>query len=95
MRNNKSSDIGDLTIGEFQNYFNRLMNNRNVGNNMDFSNLPDINIDVQDLDKPITEAEILKAINYLKRGKSPGFDGVLNDVFLDAKEFIISYLVKI
>ena len=53
------------------------MNNRNVGNNMDFSNLPDINIDVQDLDKPITEAEILKAINSLKRGKSPGFDGFL------------------
>ena len=81
--------------GEFQVYFNRLMNNRNVGNNMDFSNLPDINIDVQDLDKPITEAEILKAINSLKRGKSPGFDGVLNDFFLDAKEFIISYLAKI
>ena len=51
------------------------MNNRNVGNNMDFSNLPDINIDVQDLDKPITEAEILKAISSIKRGKSPGFDG--------------------
>ena len=46
------------------------MNNRNVGNNMDFSNLPDVNIDVQDLVKPITEAAILKAINFLKRGKS-------------------------
>ena len=95
IRNKKSSDTGDLTIGEFQDYLNRLMNNRNVGNNMDFSNLPDINIDVQDLDKPITEAEILKAINSLKRGKSPGFDGVLNGLFLDAEEFIISYLVKI
>ena len=95
IRNKKSSDTGDLTICEFQDHFNRLMNNRNVGNNMDFSNLPDINIDVQDLDKPIIEAEILKAINSLKRGKNPGFDGVLNDFFLDAEEFMISYLVKI
>ena len=60
---------------------------------MDFANLPDINIDVQDLDKPITEAEVLKY--SLKRDKNPNFDGVLNDFFLDAKEFIISYLVKI
>ena len=71
------------------------MNNRNVGNNMDFSNLPDINIDVQDLDKLITEAEILKAISSLKRGKSPDLEGVLNDFFLDVKGFIIPYLVKI
>ena len=41
------------------------MNNRNVGNNMDFSNLPDIKIDVQGLDKPITEAEVFKGINSL------------------------------
>ena len=39
------------------------MNNWNVDNNMDFSNLPDINTGLQDLDKPITEAKILKAIN--------------------------------
>ena len=95
IRNKKSSDTSDLTNGEFHDYFYGLMNNRNVGNNMDFSNLPDINTDVQDLDKPISEAEILKAIDSLKRGKSPGFDGVLNDFFLDAKEFIIPYLVKI
>ena len=85
-RNKKSSDTGGLTIGEFQNYFNRLMNNRNVGNNMDFSNLPDINNDVQDLDKPITEAEILKAMNSLKRGKSPDLEGVLNDFSLMRKD---------
>ena len=30
---------------------------------------------------PITYAEVLKAINSLKRGKSPGFDGILNDFF--------------
>ena len=81
-RNKKSSATGGLTIGEFQEYFNRIMNNRDRGENLDFSNIPDINIEVQELDKPITEAEILKAINSLKRGKSPGFDGVLSDFLL-------------
>ena len=71
------------------------MNNRDRGENLDFSNVPAINIEVQELDKPITEAEILKAINSLKRGKSPGFDGVLSDFFIDAREFVIPYLVKI
>ena len=83
-RNKKSSATGGLTIGEFQEYFNhvnRIMNNRDRGENADFSNLPDINIEVQELDKPITEAEILKAIMSLERGKSPGFDGVLGDFF--------------
>ena len=94
-RNKKSSATGGLTIGEFQEYFNRIMNNRDRGENLDFSNKPDINIEVQELDKPITEAEILKAINSLKRGKSPGFDGVLSDFFIDAREFVIPYLVKI
>ena len=71
------------------------MNNSDRGENLDFSNIPDININMQKLDKPITEAEILKAINSLKRDKSPGFDGVLSDFFIDAKEFVIPYLVKI
>ena len=61
------------------------MNNPDRGENLDFSNLPDINIEVQELDKPITEAEILRAINSLKRDKSPGFDGVLSDFLLMRK----------
>ena len=50
---------------------------------------------MEELDMPITYAEVLKAINSLKRGKSPGFDGILNDFFIDGKEFLIPYLVKI
>ena len=56
-RNKKSSATGGLTIGEFQEYFNRIMNNRDRGENLDFSNIPDIIIEVQELDKPITEAD--------------------------------------
>ena len=44
-RNKKSSATGGITIGEFQEYFNRIMNNRNHDENiLDFSNVPDINI---------------------------------------------------
>ena len=58
------------------------MNNRNHDENiLDFSNVPYVNINVEELDMPITYAEILKAINSLKRGKSTGFDGILNDFF--------------
>ena len=89
-RNKKSSATGSLTIGEIHEYFNRIMKNRDRGENLDFSNLPDINIEVQELDKPITEAEILKAINSLKRGKSP-----TERFFIDVKDFVIPYLVKI
>ena len=39
--------------------------------------------------------EIEKAINSLKRGNSPGFDGILNDFFIDAKEFTAPYLLRV
>ena len=33
-------------------------------------------------------------MNSLKHGKSPGFDGILCDFFIDAKYFIAPYLLK-
>ena len=33
-------------------------------------------------------------MNPLKRGKSPGFDGSLNDFFIDAKVFIAQYFLR-
>ncbi|MCG7875093.1 MAG: reverse transcriptase family protein [Candidatus Thiodiazotropha endolucinida] len=94
-RNKKSSASGDLTIGEFQEHFNRIMNSSNNDENMNFFNIPNLNVQVEDLDKPITEAEVQNVIRSLKRGKSPGFDGILNDFFLDTTTFISPYLVKI
>ena len=47
-----------------------------------------------ELDRDISIREIEKAINSLKRGKSPGFDGLLSDFFIDAKHFILPYLMK-
>ena len=43
---------------------------------------------------PISLSEIRYAISTLKRGKSPGFDGLLNDFFIDAKDLIAIFLLK-
>ena len=44
---------------------------------------------------PISFAEISKAIDSLKRGKSPGIDGLVSDLFIDAKEFLVTYLYRV
>ena len=53
------------------------------------------NIEVEELDRPISPSEIREAVRTLKRGKSPGFDGLLSDFSLDAKDFIAPFLLKI
>ena len=71
------------------------MNNQNLGGHDRSFVLPENNIQIEELDKPISESEVLKAIHSLKRGKSPGFDGILGDFFIDAKDFMVPYFVII
>ena len=94
-RNKKVSMTGDLSVGEFQEHFHRIMNNQNLGGHDRSYIFPENNIQVEELDKHISESEVLKAIHSLKRGKSPGFDGILGDFFIDAKDFMVPYLVII
>ena len=87
---------GDLTVGEFQEHFRKIMNNQNLGGQERSYVFPENNnIQVEELNKPISESEVLKAIHSLKRGKSPGFDDILGDFFIDSKDFLIPYMVKI
>jgi hypothetical protein len=45
------------------------------------------------LDREITEAEIITAINKnLKRKKSHGVDGLLNEYFIEFKDFLMPTL---
>ena len=46
-------------------------------------------------DKTFDVPEIAKAINSMKRGKSPGVDGLVSDFFIDSKTFILPYLHKV
>ena len=86
---------GDLSAGEFQEHFHIIMNNQNLGGHDRSYIFPENNIQVEELDKHISESEVLKAIHSLKRGKSPGFDGILGDFFIDAKDCMVPYLVII
>ena len=44
------------------------------------------NISMEELDKHITESEILYAINGLKRKKASGIDELVNEIFIDGKD---------
>ena len=47
------------------------------------------------LDNKFDKDEILKVISSLKRNKSSGCDEIVADFFIDSKDFITPYLVKI
>jgi hypothetical protein len=48
------------------------------------------------LDREITEAEIITAINKnLKRKKSHGVDGLLNEYFFEFKDFLMPTLLRV
>ena len=50
---------------------------------------------VEELDKHITESEILYAINGLKREKASGIDELVNEIFIDGKDVLTPFLGKI
>ena len=61
----------------------------------DAPDIETIHVNIAELGQQISFAEISKAINSMKRGKSPGVDGLVSDFFIDAKEFLIPYLHRI
>ena len=52
------------------------------------------NISVEELDKHITESEILYAINGLKREKASGIDELVNEIFIDGKDVLTPFFGK-
>ena len=93
-RKGKKVATQDVTLEDFAEHFKNLSNNKNSQQNSDSSDFENQNIDVEELDRPIFLSEIRYAISTLKRGKSPGFDGLLSNFFIDAKDFIASFLLK-
>lgn len=61
----------------------------------DFSVNNDAQVNIECLDKPFEENEILKIISSLGKNKAAGIDKVVNEFFIDAKLFITPFLVKI
>ena len=57
--------------------------------------MPNITRQNSDLDKRITEKEILECIDQLKSGKSAGIDGVINEYLKTSKEILMPLYVKL
>ena len=93
-RKGKKAATQDVTPEDFAEHFKNLSNNRNAQQNFESGEFENQNIEIEELDRPISLSEIRYAISTLKRGKSPGFDGLISDFFIDAKDFIAPFLLK-
>jgi hypothetical protein len=49
----------------------------------------------EELEKDVSIDEILNAIKYLKRGKSRGEDGILNECLIEHRELFLPIFVKL
>ena len=106
--NDGNDSENDENVNSFNNVNNNIVfnndnmdnfgNDDNVNNANLFQNGNNINnenINVEFLDKNFDKDEILKVISSLKRNKSSGCDEIVADFFIDSKDFITPYLVKI
>ncbi|MCG7879398.1 MAG: reverse transcriptase domain-containing protein, partial [Candidatus Thiodiazotropha endolucinida] len=92
-RKGKLSPSGRISIDKFVEHFNLISNTPHTDKAFD---VPDFdNINIVELDREISVNEISGAIDSMKRGKSPGADGLVSDFFIDAKSFLVPYLHKV
>ena len=94
-RNKKRNPPSSPDISEFYEHFKRLSLS---DNNSQISEIDRTETDISispELNNPITEAEIIKVIQRLKKEKSPGSDNLLNECFIEYNDFFTKYLVKL
>lgn len=91
-RKGKVSSSDEISLNEFAEHFKNISNSPHSDRVFEVPDFESQNIEIESLDEPISAEEISKAIDSLKRGKSPGIDGILGDFFKDAKSFIVPYL---
>lgn len=83
------------TGSHFVDHFKHISNSPHSDTVFEVPDVEAQNIEIQALDRQISVEEICKAIDSMKRGKSPGIDGILGEFFKDAKSFIVPYLHKV
>ena len=52
-------------------------------------------VNIDELDCPFTNAEIIKTLTTLKRHKSPDMNDNVADFFIDSKDFIAPYICNL
>ena len=86
-RKGKLSSSDRVSLEAFVDQFKHILNTPHTDKVFDAQNIETIPDNIAELDQPISFAEISKVIDSMKRGKSPGVDGLVSDFFIDAKEF--------
>ena len=97
-KKNKNTGSCDITLDEFRDYFSSLSNDIFQMSNEDaetFCAENDFNCQSDELDQPITVAEILSACKRLKSGKASGSDFLLNEYFMESIDILGSHLCDI
>ena len=61
---------GDLSVGEFQEHFHRIMNNQNLEGHDRSYVFPENNIQVEELDKHISESEVKRLYTHLSGARA-------------------------
>ena len=82
----KLSDLSQNSPSKFWSYINKF--HKKIANQECKYTL----LCIDQLDRPFTEEEIKKTISCLKRNKSPDFENIVADFFLDSKDFIACFL---
>ena len=90
-RKGRKAATQDVTLEDFAEDFKNLSNNRNAQQNFESGEFENQNIEIEELDMPISLTEIRYAISTLRKEKSPSFDGLLSDFFIDAMDFIVPF----
>ena len=109
MKKSGNSNHGSLSIDEFAEHFKEVYSeksnfsqdfvepfvNEGLINDISSDDINKIHYDTSLLDSIITCAEVKKAVFKLKRNKSPGFDLLPPELFLDSFELIGDLLCKL
>ena len=97
--NFKTLKMPKIKITEWGKYFYDLLNPKTTKqkekDNLEQDTTEINEIIVEDLDKEITKAEVLQAIDKQKNGKSAGLDDISPDLIKLAKPHIVNYLHKL
>ena len=90
-KQNMRCDI-DVDLQTFYDHFKDISD---IPNEVDIHEYAYNNLNVQELDKYITEQEVLKALTGLSRCKSGGLDDLIDEMFMDSKEILLPHIAKL
>ena len=76
-RKGKLSSSDRVSLEAFVDHFKHISNTPHTDKVFDAPDIETIPVNIAELDQPISCAEISKVIDSMKRGKSPGVDGLV------------------